>query len=155
VKPPAGDDWIEITETSMPVDDALAWAVTPAAGGVVLFSGVVREESEGRPGVTALTYEAYDDVARQRLAEVVADARRRWPAITRVAALHRTGRVELSESSVIVVVAAPHRGDAFAAAKYCIDTLKESVPIWKQEHWVGGEDWSASGAAIRPVGSGD
>jgi molybdopterin synthase catalytic subunit len=132
---------------------AMEWAVTPACGGVVVFSGVVRNSSEGRDGVTALTYEAYEEAAGARLAGVVAEARRRWPVVARVAALHRTGEVALGESSVVVVVSAPHRGEAFDAARFCIDTLKETVPIWKQEHWTAGVEWSAAGTPIRPVGS--
>jgi molybdopterin synthase catalytic subunit len=157
VEPPADNraqaEWIDITTEVMPVAAAVEWAVTPAAGGVVLFSGVVREESEGRDDVTALTYEAYDDVARAKMQEIAVAARQQWPSITRVVLLHRIGRVARSESSVLVVVAAPHRGDAFDAARYCIDTLKESVPIWKQEHWSGGADWSANEATIKPVAS--
>jgi molybdopterin synthase catalytic subunit len=151
VLPPDGVDWIAITTEPIPIAAALDWVVTPAAGGVVLFSGVVRNESDGRAGVRALTYEAYDGIARDRLADVVGEARRAWPDIQRVAALHRTGDVALGESSVVVVVSAPHRAEAFAAARFCIDTLKETVPIWKREHWDGGSDWAEADSPIRPV----
>ncbi len=133
----------------LPVVAATEWATVPEAGAVVTFLGIVRDHAEGRTGVTALTYEAYDDVASASMGEIVAEARRRWPDLSRVAVLHRTGEIALSGASVAVVVSSPHRGDAFDAARFCIDTLKESVPIWKQEHWEGGDDW-ALGAAGDP-----
>jgi molybdopterin synthase catalytic subunit len=83
------------------------------------------------------------------LAAIAADARRRWPGLGRVALLHRVGRLELGEVSVAVVVSAPHRGEAFEAARFAIDTLKETVPIWKRESWSGGSDW---GTRAVPVG---
>ena len=92
--------------------------------------------------MTALEYEAYEDAVEPRLAAVAAEARRRWPSVGRVALLHRVGRLEVGEASVLVAVSAPHRDEAFAAARYCIDTVKETVPIWKREEWEGGGDWS-------------
>ena len=115
------------------------------------FSGVVREHSDGRPGVTALTYEAYEEGALQRLREVGAETRRRHPTLQRLALLHRIGHLELSETSVVVVASAPHRGEAFDAARYAIDTLKETVPIWKREHWAQGSDWAAAASPLRAV----
>ncbi len=73
--------------------------------------------------------------------------------LERIALLHRTGELGLSEASVAVVVSSPHRAEAFEAARFCIDTLKESVPIWKQEHWAGGSDWAVEQHPIRPVGA--
>jgi molybdopterin synthase catalytic subunit len=119
---------------------------------VVAFSGVVRDHSEGRTGVTALTYEAYVEAAELRLHEIAGQARRRWPALGRIALLHRLGEVGLSEASVVVVVGAPHRAEAFEAARFAIDTLKETVPIWKQEHWDGGSDWGTDATDLR-IGS--
>jgi molybdopterin synthase catalytic subunit len=78
---------------------------------------------------------------------------RRWPDVERVALLHRIGRLQLSDASVLVVVSAPHRKAAFAAAEFAIDTLKESVPIWKQEHWAGGSDWAVEQHPIRSAKS--
>jgi molybdopterin synthase catalytic subunit len=119
---------------------------------VVTFVGVVRDHADGRDGVYAMTYEAYEDPAIRVMHEIVADARRRWPDIERVALLHRVGRLELSDPSVAVAVSAPHRGDAFDAARFCIDTLKESAPIWKQEHFAAGTAWAHGERPIRPVG---
>ena len=74
-----------------------------------------------------------------------------WPVIERIALLHRVGDLRLSEASVAVVVSSPHRSEAFEAARFCIDTLKETVPIWKREHWEGGSDWGQCAHDIRPV----
>ncbi len=145
------DDWIALGAEPLPVTEAVAWATTPRCGAVVTFLGVVRDHAEGRTDVTALTYEAYDDVARARLVEIADEVRRRWPDVERLALLHRTGTLELSEASVAVVVATPHRAEAFEAARFAIDTLKETVPIWKREHWAGGDDWGTCAHDARPV----
>jgi molybdopterin synthase catalytic subunit len=142
---------IELTER--PLDAAaLARAVLrPSDGGLVVFSGVVRDHSEGRPGVRSLEYEAYDEEVTPRLAAIVAEARTRWPSIGRVAALHRTGLLGVGEASVVVAVGAPHRDAAFEAARFCIDTLKAAVPIWKREAWDEGEDWSTCAHPVEEV----
>ncbi len=120
----------------LPVSGAGTWVSGPDCGAVVTFTGTVRDHAEGRPGVTGLTYEAYEEQATARLAEVVGEARRRWPALP-VAALHRTG-VGRGRGSCRGGGGHPHRADAFAAAAFCIDTLKATVPIWKKETWAGG-----------------
>ena len=148
---PSVNDWIELSEDVLPTAEAMEWATLANCGGVVCFAGTVRDSSDDRPGVKALTYEAYEEQAVIRLQEVAAECRRRWPDVVRIALLHRTGRLELTEASVIVVASTPHRADAFAAAKYCIDTLKETVPIWKAEDWEGGSDWAVGEHPIRPV----
>jgi molybdopterin synthase catalytic subunit len=145
------DDWVALTDEPLPLQEMVAWATTPRSGAVVSFLGVVRDHAEGRAGVEAITYEAYREQAARVLTEVVADARRRWPAVARVSVVHRVGRVALGEASVAVVVSAPHRAEAFAAARHCIDTLKETVPIWKQEHWAGGSDWAVDERPLRRV----
>jgi len=153
VQPPAsGADWIEVADDPLPIDVATTWATTPGSGAVVLFLGVVRDHAEGRTGVSGLTYEAYEEEVVPKLTDVAAEARRRWPAVDRVALLHRTGDLGLSEASVAVVVSSPHRPEAFDAARYCIDTLKETVPIWKREHWDGGSDWATCSHSVRAVG---
>jgi molybdopterin synthase catalytic subunit len=149
--PSAPADWIALTNEVLPSDAATAWATTPRAGAVVCFLGVVRDHAEGRDGVTALTYEAYEDAARTRLAEIAVETRRRWPEVERLALLHRLGHLELSEASVLVVASSPHRAEAFEAARFAIDTLKETVPIWKQEHWPGGRDWGTGAVPIAEV----
>ena len=120
----------------------MAWAERPYCGAVVLFTGTVRDHAEGRPGVTALEYEAYEEEVVPRLADIAGEARRRWPVLGRVAVLHRVGALDVGETSVLVAVSAPHRAEAFDAARFCIDTLKTTVPIWKRETWEGGSDWA-------------
>jgi molybdopterin synthase catalytic subunit len=151
---PDAPDWVQLTAEPIPTETAIGWATVPAAGAVVTFCGVVRDHAEGRSGVEAMTYEAYEEPALRAMREIVDEVRRRWPEVARVAVLHRVGELELSATSVVVVVSAPHRGSAFEAAAFAIDTLKQSVPIWKQEHWTGGSDWAVEQHPIRPVVSG-
>ncbi len=144
-------DWVGISEDPLPVATATRWATTPTSGAVVTFCGVVRDHSEGRPGVVGLTYEAYEAAATRRIAEVAVQTRSRWPVVERLALLHRVGDLDVSEPSVVVVASSPHRAEAFEAARFAIDTLKETAPIWKREHWAGGSDWAACSHAVRSV----
>jgi molybdopterin synthase catalytic subunit len=113
----------------------------PDIGGVVTFAGIVRNNNLGRQ-VSYLSYEAYPEMAEAKLRQIVAEARELWPLIRGVAVVHRTGRLEIGETAVLVAVGAPHRGDgAFEAARYIIDRTKEIVPIWKKEVWGDGEEW--------------
>jgi len=146
---PDGDDWVGLTDEPLDAAAAGRWASTPDSGAVVTFAGTVRDHAPGREGVTHLTYEAYAGAAEARLADVVAEVRRRWPSVCRVAAIHRTGTLEVGEVAVVVAASAPHRGDAFAAAAHCIDTLKATVPLWKKESWAGGEEWGTDARPIR------
>jgi molybdopterin synthase catalytic subunit len=150
---PDARDWVALTDEPLPAADAAQWATVPSAGAVVSFLGVVRNHAEGRPGVEAMTYEAYEAPAVRALGDIAAEMRSRWPDIGRIALLHRVGELRLSEASVVVVVSAPHRGVAFEAAAFAIDTLKESAPIWKQEHWSGGSDWAVEQHEIRAATS--
>ena len=149
--PPSGRDWVALMSQPLPVEAANAWVTTSGSGAIVSFVGVVREHSEGRAGVRGLTYEAYEEEATRRLTDIADELRRRWPDVERVALLHRVGDLALSEPSVAVVVSAPHRADAFEAARFGIDTLKETVPIWKREHWDGGSEWADHSHVARPV----
>ena len=112
----------------------------PGAGAVVLFSGVVRDQTGGRR-VKFLEYEAHGPMALSKMREIGAAIRSRWPTITRIALVHRIGRLEIGESSVMIAVSSPHRAQAFEACRFAIDTLKETVPIWKKEHFEDGEVW--------------
>jgi len=128
--------------TSDPIDYAeLTESVrSTASGAVVLFLGTVREMTDGRQTL-ALDYEAYRPMAETKLQELETDARTRWP-IDQIAIVHRTGRLELGEVSVAVAVSGPHRHEAFEAARFLIDTLKATVPIWKKENWNDGStEW--------------
>lgn len=139
------DDWFAVGDDPLSVGDLYDWAVRPDCGAVVVFSGTVRdhavEDQELRTGVTHLDYEAYATEVVPTFREIANEVRRRWPDVGRVALHHRTGRIDLAESSVVVVVSAPHRPEAFVAARYAIDALKASAPIWKHESWNGGSDW--------------
>jgi molybdopterin synthase catalytic subunit len=146
---PEARDWLTLEVDPITLDPLVAWATTAASGAVVAFLGVVRDHAEGRDDVVALTYEAYEEPARRRLAEIVAAVRDEWPSLDRVAVAHRLGRLALSETAVAVVVSSPHRAEAFAAALACIDRVKESVPIWKKEHWSDGSDWALGEQPIR------
>jgi molybdopterin synthase catalytic subunit len=143
---------IALTHEPLATTEATEWATTPGSGAVVVFLGVVRDHADGRDGVTGLSYEAYEEAAEARLVAVAAAARAEWPDVERIALVHRLGDVALSEASVLVVVSAPHRGVAFEAARFCIDTLKETVPIWKREHWSGRSEWSDAARPVVPVG---
>jgi molybdopterin synthase catalytic subunit len=139
--PAEGNTWVACTSDPLEPGEAVAWAVTPGCGGLVLFLGTVRDHAEGRPEVSAITYEAYEAQVGPALAAVAQEARRRWPELGRLVVQHRVGRLEVRDASVLVVATAPHRPEAFAAARYLIDAIKRTVPIWKRETWSGGEDW--------------
>lgn len=149
MEPPCdGDRWLALTSDVLDVSRAHDWAVRPECGAVVVFTGTVRDHAEGRSDVVALTYEAYDEQVVPRLHAIVDEVLERWPSVGRVVAHHRVGRLELGEVSVLVAVSAGHRPEAFEAARYGIDALKAAVPIWKQEHWSGGDDW---GTGAQPI----
>jgi molybdopterin synthase catalytic subunit len=112
----------------------------PAAGAVVLFSGVVRDQTGGRR-VKFLEYEAHVPMAEAKMREIAVAMRQRWPDLIRIAMVHRIGRLEIGESSVMITVSSPHRRQAFEAGQFAIDTLKETVPVWKKEYFEDGEIW--------------
>jgi MoaE-MoaD fusion protein len=130
---------IELTDAPISTDRVLQAVADPRAGAVVLFLGVVRDNARGRR-VDHLIYEAYEALARRELERIAAAVTERWP-VTRVAIVHRTGRLGVGEPSVAVAVSSPHRREAFEAGRYMIDTLKQTVPIWKKEVWKGGAAW--------------
>ncbi len=149
--PHEGDDWVGLGRSALPTQAAVAWATLPRCGAVVMFAGAVRDHADGREGVEELVYEAYEGPALARMADVVSEARKRWSSIARVAVLHRLGSLAVGDTAVVVVVSSPHRHDAFAAGGYVIDTVKETVPIWKYERWGGGEDWGTGAQPVRSV----
>ncbi|HEV2427749.1 MAG TPA: molybdenum cofactor biosynthesis protein MoaE [Acidimicrobiales bacterium] len=143
-----GRDWIEVTAAALDAGALTAWVADPACGAVVTFCGTVRDSSTDRAGVEALEYETDEALALDRLSRVVAAARERWPDLGDLVVHHRVGRVELTEPTVVVVAAAPHRAEAFDAARYLIDELKASVPIYKRDVWAGASDWSRDAAPL-------
>jgi len=136
----AGADIYRVVTEPLSPDAIAAEVDDPGAGGIVIFSGVVRNETGGRL-VKFLEYEAHAPMAEVKMREIGEAVRVRWPGVRRVAMLHRIGRLEIGEASVLIAVAAAHRGDAFEACRYAIDTLKRTVPVWKKEHFEDGEVW--------------
>ena len=114
------------------------------AGGIATFIGTARIASRGRT-VRYLEYEAYEGMAEKVMAELAAQLKAKY-SLCEVAIAHRVGRVGIGEPSVVIAVSAPHRADALAACKDAIDTLKESVPLWKKEVYEGGEEWIGQGS---------
>jgi MoaE-MoaD fusion protein len=133
-------DWIQVTTEPLSERAVMDAVSDPAAGAVVLFSGVVRDQTGGR-SVKFLEYEAHTAMAESKMREIAATLRQRWPDVTRVAMIHRIGRLEIGESSVMIAVSSPHRRQAFEAGQFAIDTLKETVPVWKKEYFGDGEIW--------------
>lgn len=132
---------VRVAETRPSVDEALAAVADPAAGGTCVFVGTVRNHSGAGDEVRGLTYEAWDELATDRLAEIGAAILDRWD-VCRVALSHATGALGIGEVSVVVAVSAPHRAEAFDACRFGIEELKRDVPIWKKETLATGEaDW--------------
>jgi molybdopterin synthase catalytic subunit len=153
--PPGGDHWLALVDHPLPVAEASAWAVLPSCGATVTFTGTARDHADGRPDVHLLEYEAYEEHAIGRMAEVVAEARRRWPALGRLALLHRTGPVAVTEAAVVVVATAPQPAQAIEAAPFANDDLKPTLPIWNREPWAGGESWGLEPQHLTEVGAGE
>lgn len=110
------------------------------AGASVVFTGTVRNHAPDKTGVTKLEYEAYPEHVEDKLREVASEAVERWP-ILKLVVEHRVGTLAVRDVAVCVAVSSPHRAEAFEAARYVIDQLKQRVPIWKKEHWAGGAEW--------------
>jgi molybdopterin synthase catalytic subunit len=129
---------------SHPIDAAAvtAAAADSATGATVTFIGTTRDHNDGRR-VTQLEYEAYPSMAIAEMRKIGETAQQRWP-IARIAIVHRIGVVPIGEASVVIAVSAGHRRAAFDACHFAIDRLKEVVPIWKKEHFEGGEIWIGS-----------
>lgn len=134
---------IRVTVGEAPIDGGslLREVGRPDSGATVLFIGTVRDHSEANTGVTHLEYEVYAELVETKIAEIVEEAAGRWPVLS-VAVEHRSGVVSVGEPSVAVAVSSAHRSDAFSAARFVIDELKRSAPIWKKEFWPGGSEWS-------------
>ena len=126
-----------VQEAPLSLDELARAVADPAAGAVCTFTGTVRDHSDAG-SVTGLTYEAWHELAEQRLAELAGEILERWPVI-RVAIVHRVGELSVGEASVIVAVSAAHRAEAFEACRHGIEQLKQDVPIWKKEGLVSGD----------------
>ncbi|MGH2364564.1 MAG: molybdenum cofactor biosynthesis protein MoaE [Chloroflexota bacterium] len=130
---------VRVQSGPLELAEVVAAVAHPSAGGVVTFSGVVRDHHEGKQ-VVGIRYDADEAMAEVTMRRIADDVRARWPE-ARIALLHRTGKLEIGEASVVIAVSCPHRAEAFAACEYAIDTLKQIVPIWKKEAYDTGEVW--------------
>lgn len=128
---------------SDPLDVGLAsrWVVQGDCGAVVTFTGTVRDHAGERTGIELLEYEAYEEHVVPAMSRVAGEVRRRFAPVGRTVLWHRVGALTVSEVAVVVAVSTPHRDGAFAAARWAIDELKATAPIWKREHWPGGAEW--------------
>ena len=136
----AGGDTYRVVAAPLSSDAIAAEVEDPGAGGIAIFSGVVRNATGGR-FVKFLEYEAHAPMAEAKMREIGEEIHARWPGVRRVAMLHRVGRLEIGESSVLIAVSAAHRAEAFEACRHAIDVLKRTVPVWKKEHFEDGEVW--------------
>jgi molybdopterin synthase catalytic subunit len=130
---------VQLTKEPINPADALAQVGDDGSGGIVLFLGQTRDHSRGEK-VIGLEYEAYESLALKQMEKIEAEARQRWP-VRAIAIVHRTGSLTVGEISVAIAVACAHRGEAFAACRFAIDTLKKTVPIWKKEFRPDGSFW--------------
>ncbi len=141
---------LAITFAPLSLEEVYTSAADPGNGAVVVMSGMVRNQTDGQP-VVALEYQAYEPMALRVFWQIAADIRSLWPDVNRVVIHHRIGRLQVGEISVLVAVGCPHRGEAFEACRYAIDTLKHNAPIWKKEHWAdGSSSWVSIGACEQP-----
>jgi molybdopterin synthase catalytic subunit/molybdopterin converting factor small subunit len=142
--PPVSGGAFRVTEEPLSLESVVAEVADERAGGTATFTGTVRRQSRGRE-VTQLEYEAYAEMAEDVMAQLAAELKRRHE-LCAVAIHHRVGRLEIGEASVVIAVSAPHRQAALAACREAIDTLKETVPLWKKEVYEGGEEWIGRGS---------
>ncbi|BAZ31874.1 molybdopterin biosynthesis MoaE protein [Cylindrospermum sp. NIES-4074] len=131
---PRAEDSFAITFAPLSLEEIYAKADDPANGAVVVMSGMVRNQTDGKP-VVALEYQAYEPMALRVFYQIAADIRSLWSDVSRVVIYHRIGRLQIGEISVLVAVGSPHRSEAFDACRYAIDTLKHNAPIWKKEYY--------------------
>ena len=138
-----GSGLFRVVDRPLSLDEVVKAVEGKGMGGVVTFTGSVRGETKGRR-VLRLSYEAYVPMAERTLSQIAAEADEKWPG-SRLAIVHRVGVLEPGELAVVIAAAAPHRDAAFAACRHAIERLKQSVPIWKKEHFEDGEVWVGMG----------
>ena len=145
-KPEQEKDNFSITIAPLSIEDIYALAENPANGAVVVMSGMVRNQTDGK-SVVSLEYQAYQPMAIKVFEQIATEIRSQWPDVNTVVIHHRVGRLKIGEISVLVAIGCPHRSEAFEACRYAIDTLKHTAPIWKKEHWANGSSsWVSIGA---------
>ncbi|MGF1458581.1 MAG: molybdenum cofactor biosynthesis protein MoaE [Leptolyngbyaceae cyanobacterium] len=139
-------DRFAITFAPLSLDEVYRLADDSRNGAIVVMSGMVRDNTEGR-SVSCLEYQAYEPMALEVFKQIAVQIRQQWADVTRVVIHHRTGKLIVGEISVLVAVGCPHRGEAFAACQYAIDTLKHNAPIWKKE-WYCEQDGTLSSSWV-------
>lgn len=144
--PAQAEDSLAIAFAPLSLEEVYKLADDPGNGAVVVMSGTVRNQTDGKP-VVALEYQAYEPMALQVFRQIAVDIRHNWPQTKRVVIHHRIGKLQIGEISVLVAVGCPHRSEAFAACKYAIDTLKHNAPIWKKE-WYNKQDGTLSSSWV-------
>lgn len=130
---------VVLTAEPIDVSSALQELQSAQAGAIDLFLGIVRDNTQARP-VDRLEYEAYDRMALTEMQKIVDQAHQQWPILRHIL-IHRKGTLQIGEIAVLIGVATAHRADAFEACRYIIDTIKQTVPIWKKEIFQDGEIW--------------
>ncbi len=133
---------IAIKNIPLDASDIISRVTSPHCGAIDVFIGTVRNQTKGKP-VVRLEFEAYEKMAFKEMKKIVDQAREKWP-VEHMAMVHRTGSLQIGEIAVIIAVSTPHRAASFAACQFAIDTLKETVPIWKKEIFEDGEVWVAA-----------
>jgi molybdopterin synthase catalytic subunit len=133
---------IKISPVPLNVQSCIDWILSPESGGIDVFIGTVRNQTKGKT-VVRLEFEAYEPMALLEIKKILAQAAEKWP-VQKALVHHRTGVLEVGEVPVVIAVAAAHRAAAFEACRFIIDTLKETVPIWKKEIFEDGEVWVAA-----------
>jgi molybdopterin synthase catalytic subunit len=141
------DSPFSLTAGVLNVEEAVAAVARPGCGAIATFIGTVRDQNAGRR-VLYLEYEAYGPLVLKAFRRIDEESRERWPGIA-LAIQHRTGRLAIGEASIVIAASSPHRADAFAAARYAIERVKQIAPIWKRESFDGGEEW-IEGAIAHP-----
>lgn len=142
--PPVSGGAFLLSEEPLSLDDAVREVASDEAGAIATFIGTTRSHSRDRD-VIRLEYEAYEGMAEQTMAAIAAELKERYD-LREIAIHHRIGVVDVGDTSVVIAVSAAHRGDALAACRDAIDTLKVKVPLWKKEIYVGGEEWIGQGS---------
>jgi len=137
-----------ITHNELNIEELSANVIADRNGAVVVFNGITRDHTDGRK-VLFLEYEAYLPMAKAKLNDVAEEMCDKWDVSVVIA--HRIGRVDIGESSLIVTVGSPHRASAYQASQYSVDRIKQIVPIWKKEHFDGGEVWIGDAEGFRPL----
>jgi molybdopterin synthase catalytic subunit len=133
---------LKITNEVLDIAHCINWVMTPQAGGIDVFIGTVRDQTKGKK-VVRLEFEAYEKMALREMKKIAEEMMKQWP-LHKILIHHRVGALQIGEVPVVIAVSASHRAAAFEACRYAIDTLKQTVPIWKKEIFEDGEEWVAA-----------